>query len=111
MQARPFLSLAGLGWFGDLRGGVAQRSNRLGRRFEYIEQCSSADLRSVVCSAGLQKRDEKKCGASVDRHTSFSQVTGAAIVWPRLWRHDLDKLPKRPHTAAGVVAEARAAAP
>ena len=56
MQARPFLSLAGLGWFGDLRGGVAQRSNRLGRRFEYIEQCSEMQCAPLLCSAVRTKK-------------------------------------------------------
>ena len=59
MQARPFLSLAGLGWFGDLRGGVAQRSNRLGRRFEYVEQCSMALCAPLVCSAARTKWTRK----------------------------------------------------
>ena len=83
MQARPFLSLAGLGWFGDLRGGVAQRSNRLGRRFEYIEQCS--EMQCARCYAVLsKKRREKAAGlACIDildllgRSTALRRIRAA----------------------------------
>ena len=42
---------------------------------------------------------------------AFHRLPALRIVWPRLWCHGLDKLPKVYNTAAGVVAEARAAAP
>ena len=42
---------------------------------------------------------------------AFHRLPALRIVWPRLWCHGLNRLPKVYNTAAGVVAEARAAAP
>ena len=109
MQARPFLSLAGLGWFGDLRGGVAQRSNRLGRRFEYVEQCSNARvaLRAMQCLSLQDKKAKHRELAS----TNILGISGWCLGVARIrGRHGLARLPKVHSTAAGVVAEARAAA-
>ena len=41
---------------------------------------------------------------------AFHRLPALRIVWPRLWRHGLEELPKVHSTAAGVVTEARAAA-
>ena len=91
MQARPFLSLAGLGWFGDLRGGVAQRSNRLGRRFEYVEQCSMALCAPFFAVLGSKRKTQKCELLSIDTLGLAAGVDGAARIGGR---HGLASCPK-----------------
>ena len=58
---------------------------------------------------GSQCDAQKRGLASIDI-LAFHRLPALRIVWPRLWRHSLEELPKVCSTAAGVVAEAREAA-
>ena len=67
-------------------------------------------MRCAAMQCSSYKVRRKNTGlASIDI-LAFHRLPALRIVWPRLWCHGLDKLPKVYNTTAGVVAEAQRAA-